>query len=112
VAGLIDEREMGAARRYAARLLANHWQACRSFVGLAGPGRAAMQDSRQLSRGCWCERSLQVRSGGSSSQYAPDMPSSARWNDKQNDIGELASAPQHSEAGWLMAARAMRISVS
>jgi len=50
-----------------------------------------MQDSRQRSRGCWCERSLQVRSGGSSSQYAPDRPSSAWWNDKQNDIAELVS---------------------
>jgi len=26
------------------------------IVGLAGPARAAMQDSRQLSRGCWCEQ--------------------------------------------------------
>jgi hypothetical protein len=31
------------------------------------------------------------------------VPSSAWWNDKQNDIAELASAAQRSEAGWLMA---------
>ena len=47
--------------------------------------------------------SLPVRSGRSSSQCAPVGPSSAWWNDKQNDIAELASAPQPSEAGWLMA---------
>jgi hypothetical protein len=54
LAGSTPEK-WGAARRYGARLLANHWHACRSFVSLAGPGRAAMHDSRQLSRGCWCE---------------------------------------------------------
>src|SRR5918992_2647661 len=77
----------GAARRYAARLLANHWRACRSFVGQQGQV-AAMQGRRQLSRGCWCEQSLQVRLGGSSSQCAPVAANGARWN----DIGNLPPA--------------------
>jgi hypothetical protein len=34
--------------------------------------------------------SLQLRSGGSSSQCAPVGPSSARWNDKQNDMPALS----------------------
>jgi hypothetical protein len=62
-----------------------------------------MQDCRQLSKGCWCTRSLQLRSGRSSSQYAPEVPSSARWNDKQNDIAEQPRLRHRSEAGWLMA---------
>jgi hypothetical protein len=57
----------GAARRYAGRLLANHWHACRSFVGLAGPSSSHARQPPAVQRS-WCEQSLQVRSGGSSSQ--------------------------------------------
>ena len=35
----------------------------------------------------------------------PVGSSTGRWNDRQNDIAELASAPQPSEAGWLWRAR-------
>jgi hypothetical protein len=62
-----------------------------------------MQDSRQPYTACWRVRSWQLRSGRSSGQYAPDGPSSAWRDDTQNDIAELASAPQRLEAGWLMA---------
>jgi hypothetical protein len=44
-----------------------------------------------------------LRSRASSSQCAPVGPSTAWWNDKQNDIAELASAPRRSEAGLLLA---------
>jgi hypothetical protein len=38
--------------------------------------------SRQPSTACWPVLSLQVTSGESSSQYAPDRPSNTRWNDR------------------------------
>jgi hypothetical protein len=41
---------------------------------------AAMQDSRQLSRGCWCEQSLQVRLGGSSSQSEKAGSAVPEWS--------------------------------
>jgi hypothetical protein len=40
--------------------------------------------------GCWRVVSLQVRSGGSSSQCAPVGPSSAGWNDRRNDRPAMA----------------------
>jgi len=70
----------GAARRYAARLLANRWHA----VGSEQAG-SDLQDSRGSSTAYWPVVSLQLRSDRSSSQCAPVGPSSARWNDIEND---------------------------
>jgi hypothetical protein len=58
---------------------------------------------QQCPTACWRVVSLQLRSDGPSCQYAAVGASSARWNDRQKDIAELASAPQRSQAGWLMA---------
>jgi hypothetical protein len=78
------------------------------------PSCSGLQDSRGPSAACWRVLSLQVRSGGSSSQYAPVGPSSARWNDRQNDTpvaprdmraappGALSTqSPTISNDGWL-----------
>jgi hypothetical protein len=59
------------------------------FWELAGrlePPTCCLQDRSGSSTACWRVLSLQLRSGGSSSQCAPDRPSSGRWNDKQNDM--------------------------
>jgi hypothetical protein len=45
-----------------------------------------LQDSSGSSAACWWVLSLQLVSGGRSSQCAPVGPSSARWNDKRNDM--------------------------
>jgi hypothetical protein len=54
---------------------------------------SCLQDSSGSSTACWPVLSLQLTSGGSSRQYAPDGPSSARWNDKQNDILDIHDPP-------------------
>jgi hypothetical protein len=54
------------------------------------PGTCYLQDSRQPSIECWCVLSLQVTSGGSSSQCARDRRCNPWWNDKRND----RAAPQ------------------
>jgi hypothetical protein len=51
-----------------------------------GPRTCCLQDRSGSSTACWRVVSLQLRSGGSSSQYAPVGPSSGRWNDYQNDM--------------------------
>src|SRR5215217_8606451 len=51
-----------------------------------GQSTCCLQDSRGSSAACWPVLSLQVRSGGSSSQCAPVGPRSARWNDRKNDM--------------------------
>jgi hypothetical protein len=51
------------------------------LAGGLEPPTCCLQDSGQPSIACWRVLSLQLRSGGSSSQYAPVGPSSARWND-------------------------------
>ena len=61
VAGRIDEREMGCCEAVCGMAAGKSLARMQIIVGLAGPARAAMQDSRQLSKGCWCEQSLQVR---------------------------------------------------
>ena len=61
----------------------------RQFWELAGglePPTCCLQDSSGSSTACWHVLSLQLTSGGSSSQCAPVGPSSPRWNDKQNDV--------------------------
>jgi hypothetical protein len=61
--------------------------AARSFgvVGRSWHG-SKLQDSSGSSTACCRVVSLQLTSGGSSSQCAPVRPSSARWNDMRNDI--------------------------
>jgi hypothetical protein len=61
--------------------------------GLPWPQVASsgLQDSWQSSAAYCLVPSLQLRSGGSSSQCAPDSLSSARWNDKRNDTRRLSS---------------------
>jgi hypothetical protein len=58
--------------------------------GLGVVGRSwhgsRLQDRRGSSTACWPVVSLQLRSGASCSQCAPDRPSDARWNDRQNDM--------------------------
>jgi hypothetical protein len=61
-------------------------QSCVSSAASAGaPHAICLQDSGQPSIACWRVLSLQLRSGGSSSQCAPDRPSSVRWNGQRND---------------------------
>ena len=55
VPGLIDDREMGCCEAGCGAAAGKSLARMRIIRGLAGPGRAAMQDSRQLFRGCWCE---------------------------------------------------------
>jgi hypothetical protein len=96
VAGLIEDREMGAARRYAVRLLANHWHATRSEQ--AGSG---LQDNCQSSVLYGPVRSGQVRLGGVSVQCGLVRCSKAWWNDRQNDheaSGEGALRPARMRA--------------
>src|SRR6266508_751271 len=69
----------------------------------SNPQPCCFQASGPPSTAYWRVLSLQVGSGGSSRQCGPVGPSTGRWNDRQNDIAELASAPQPSEAGWLLA---------
>ena len=63
----------------------------------AGAGTGArtpnllLQDSSGSSTAYQRVLSLQVRSGGSSSQYAPVGPSRAGWNNKRNDISAFRS---------------------
>jgi hypothetical protein len=47
--------------------------------------RPCLQDSRQPSSRCWPVRSLQLRSGGSSSQCGPVVRGEPWWNDYGND---------------------------
>ena len=51
----------------------------------AVPNGICLQDRRGPSTACRRVLSLQLASGGPSSQCAPIGPSSGRWNDKQND---------------------------
>jgi hypothetical protein len=55
------------------------------------PPTCCLQDSGESSAGCWRVLSLQLTSDRSSSQYAPVGPSSARWNDKQNDTSRRSA---------------------
>jgi hypothetical protein len=55
-----------------------------SRLGL-GRGRSCLQDSRELSAACWQVLSWQLKSGGPSSQCAPDGLNDAWWNDNRND---------------------------
>jgi hypothetical protein len=67
--------------------------AWRTGAGLPWPQVASsgLQDSSGSSTACWRVLFLQLPSGRSSSQSAPDGPSSARWNDKRNDILAVSS---------------------
>ena len=59
------------------------------FWELAGglePPTCCLQDSSESSTACWRVFSLQLRSDGLSSQCAPVGPSSAWWNDIENDM--------------------------
>jgi hypothetical protein len=59
-----------------------------------------LQDRSGSSMACWPVASLQLTSGGSSSQCAPVGLSSARWNDNGNDIplaGSSNSKPHRQE---------------
>jgi hypothetical protein len=53
VAGLIDEREMGCCEAVCGAAAGKSLARMQIIVGLAGPGRAAMQPPTV--QGCWCE---------------------------------------------------------
>jgi hypothetical protein len=59
------------------------------LAGGLEPPTCCLQDSSGSSTECCRVPSLQLRSGGSSGQSAPDRPSSTRWNDKQNDMRRI-----------------------
>src|SRR5215216_1347112 len=54
---------------------------------------SGLQDSSGSSTACWRVLSLQLTSDRSSSQCAPVRPSSAGWNDIENDIPPLHPTP-------------------
>ena len=59
------------------------------LAGDSNPQPTVLQDRGGSSMACWRVLSMQVASGGSSSQCAPVRPSSARWNDNGNDMSSL-----------------------
>jgi hypothetical protein len=77
------------------------------ILKLAGglePPTCCLQDSSGPSTAYQRVPSWQLTSGGLSSQYAPDRPSTARWNDKRNDIADSARRSSRSPVrvcgGW------------
>jgi hypothetical protein len=62
---------------------------CWELAGGLEPPTCCLQDSGQPSAECWRVVSLQLTSGASSSQCAPIGPSSAWWNDNENDMPSL-----------------------
>ena len=62
------------------------------------PSCSGLQDSSGPSTTYQQVLSWQLRSGGSSSEYAPDRPSSLRWNDRESDHLSKHEGVRHGRA--------------